>query len=259
LVDAAAVTSDPVPPLPTFVIIGAQKSATRWLRTTLGEHPEIYAAPGEVKYFNHPKRIEALGTAWYRNQFAGWAGQPISGESTPGYMILRHRPDEVAERIKATLPDVRLLAILRNPVDRANSAFVHNMKQQRIRPRTRLLDHVRSVPPEQDWMCIVTGSWYAASLEPYVRRFGEQLHIVLHDEIRADPRCVFDEVRRHVGATEQFVPPSLDAVLHSNTSDASHEVAAADRVELFEYFRADVEQLERMLSRDLSMWRPERG
>src|SRR5215207_2785995 len=101
-----------LPPLPTFLIIGAQKSATRWLRHNLGLHPEIYASPYEIGFFNSPKRFAELGAEWYRAQFAGWNGQRIVGEATPGYMMWRHEPQEVAERIKETIPTARLIAIL---------------------------------------------------------------------------------------------------------------------------------------------------
>ena len=64
-----------------------------------------------------------LGLDWYRAQFESWAGESILGEATPGYMMWRHHPRRVAERIKEVVPDARLIAILRNPVDRAQSAL----------------------------------------------------------------------------------------------------------------------------------------
>ena len=161
-------TSPTEAPLPTFIIIGAQKSATRWLRQNLGRHPDIFVPARELKYFNHPKRVDVLGTAWYRAQFDRWAGEAITGEATPGYMMLGHRPAVVAERIQATVPEVRLIALLRNPVDRAYSAFLHHQRAERIHPRARLLDTVRRCRPEDDWMGIIAGGWYAASLGPYV-------------------------------------------------------------------------------------------
>ena len=165
----------PRPPLPTFIIIGAQKSATRWLRQNLGKHPDIFTAPRELKYFNHPKRVAELGPDWYRSQFEGWAGEPVIGEATPGYMMLGHRPTDVADRIKATVHDVHLIALLRNPVDRAYSAFVHHKRAGRIHPRAQLLDKVRSCAPDDDWMGIVTGGWYAISLQPFLDLFGDRL------------------------------------------------------------------------------------
>jgi hypothetical protein len=246
------------PPLPTFIIIGAQKSATRWLRQNLGRHPDVFTVPREVKYFNHPKRVATLGPDWYRAQFEGWAGEPITGEATPGYMMVGHRPAQVAARIKATVPGIRLLALLRNPVDRAYSAFVHHQRQERIHPRARLPDTVRSCAPGDDWMGIITGGWYAASLRPFLDLFGDQVLVLLHDDIRRDPRQVFDHAVGHVGAAPGFVPPALGRVVFSNQGEAGPTagVSATERCELFEYFRDDVDRLEAMLGRDLSMWRP---
>jgi hypothetical protein len=247
------------PPLPTFIIIGAQKSATRWFRHNLGLHPKIFTAPREVKYFNHPKRCRLLGPGWYREQFEGWAGEPIVGEATPGYMILRHGPAAVAERIDETLAGVRLLALLRNPVDRAHSALLHHVRQERVRPGTRLLDHVRTRPPEDDWLAVVTGGWYAASLQPYLERFGERLLVLLHDDVRADPAGIYRAALEHVGATRDVVPTELDVMVNSNQDGAALLVpplSAEERAELFEYFADDVARLEKLLGRDLSRWRP---
>jgi hypothetical protein len=246
-----------VAPLPTFVIIGAQKSATRWLRQNLGRHPDIYIPPRELKYFNHPKRVDVLGTAWYRAQFDGWAGEAIIGEGTPGYMMLGHRPADVARRIQATVPEARLLALLRNPVDRAFSAFLHHKRAERIHPRARLLDTVRRCQPEDDWMGIVAGGWYAASLGPYVELFGDQLLVLIHDDIEQDPQSVYVSALRHVGAPTDFEPPSLDRVVfsHQDGADADN-ISVAERCELFELFRDDIARLETMLGRDLTMWQP---
>jgi hypothetical protein len=242
-------------PLPTFIIIGAQKSATRWLRQNLGRHPDIFIPARELKYFNHPKRVDVLGAAWYRAQFDGWAGETIIGEATPGYMMLGHRPADVAGRIQATVPAVRLIALLRNPVDRAYSAFVHHQRAERIHPRARLLDVVRRNRPEDDWMGIIAGGWYAASLEPYLELFGERLLVLIHDDIQQDPRSVYASALSHVGATT-FEPPSLDKIVFSNQGGADADnISVAERCELFEFFRDDVARLEIMLGRDLSMWR----
>ena len=247
------------PPLPTFIIIGAQKSATRWLRYNLGRHPEIFTAPREVKYFNHPKRCRLLGPDWYREQFEGWAGEPIVGEATPGYMILRHDPAAVAERIDETVAGVRLLALLRNPVDRAYSALLHHVRQERVRPGTRLLNYVRTRPPEDDWLAVVTGGWYAASLQPYLERFDERLLVLLHDDVRAEPAGVYRVALEHVGATRDVVPAELGLMVSSNEDAAALLVpplSAEERAELFEYFADDVARLEQLLGRDLSRWRP---
>lgn len=246
------------PPLPNFLIIGAQKSATRWLRRNLGTHPEIFTAPQEVKFFNHPRRVEELGLDWYREQFVGWQGEKIVGEATPGYMMWWHRPVEVAERIHRLLGDVKLIALLRDPVDRARSALGHHIGQERIHPSTDLLDWVRRRPPDQDWLGVVSGGWYAASLEPFVRLFGERLLVILYDDVVADPQAAYLRALSHVGATEEQVPESLGTVVGRTRSSptADSDLTASERSAVFDLFAADVERLEQMLGRDLSIWRP---
>lgn len=252
-------------PLPTFLVIGAQKSATRWLRFNLGLHPEVFAAATELAFFNNGERFRAFDVPGYRAQFEGWSGEPIVGEATPGYMMWRHHPDVVAERIEQVLPSVRLIAILRNPVDRAQSAMVHHIHSQNIPPGSNLLGLVRQRPPERDPLGIVAGGWYAASLEPYLERFREQLLVLLHDDAVHNPRGLYERTLRHIGATAGFVPPDLAEVRFSRqrqASDASSDgqgLSLEQRRELYEYFRPDVQKLEEMLGRDLSAWDPGRA
>ena len=248
-----------LPPLPNFLIIGAQKCATRWLRFNLGKHPDVFTARRELEFFNYRGRFENSGVDGYRAQFAGWAGEAHVGEATPGYMMPRHRPRVVATRIKETIPEVRLLALVRDPIDRASSAMVHHIKRGRLPPDLGLLDFVRQTPPEDDWLGLVAGGWYAASLRPYHQLFGDQLLVLLHDDVRSDPRAVYAQALRHIGADPDFIPPDLGEVVFSNvrSSAGRNGISLDDRRVLYEYFRDDIRKLERMLDRDLSSWRPE--
>jgi hypothetical protein len=257
--------SRPDAPLPTFLIIGAQKSATRWLRVNLGQHPEVYAAPSEIMYFSNREWVRERGANWYRTQFTDWAGEPIVGESSPSYMAWQRHPDFVAERVKKLMPHVRLLAILRNPVDRTHSAFIHHVKHGRFSGKSDLMEVVSTSPPERDRLGLIAGGWYAASLKPFKRHFGEQLLVLLHDDLCDAPHNVFDHASRHIGATPGFIPPSLNEIVFSNqfASTGSRprlgrsQLPLAQRQRLFEFFRDDVRRLEAMIGRDLSMWDPD--
>lgn len=217
----------------------------------------MYTAPSEVHYFNYHQRVRDLGLDWYRSHFAGWAGAPIVGEATPGYMIWRHNPNAVAKRIKDALPDARLIAILRNPVDRAQSAMLHHIRRGRLPADSRLLDLVRRTPPERDWLCLVTAGWYGAILRPYRWYFGDQLLVMLHDDINADPAAAYETAARHIGADTGFVPPGIRDLVFSNrdVETSAHELTPWDRRALFEYFRDDVRKLEGMIGRNLSHWK----
>lgn len=256
---------DSSPPLPNFLIIGAQKSATRWLRTHLGQHPEVFTAPRELRFFNDDDNFgQGLGS--YREGFEGWGGEPFVGEATPSYMMWREDPARSAARIDESLPGVKLLALLRDPVDRTYSAFIHHMREGRIPVDADLAERLRSVPPEDDPLGLVAGGWYAASLEPYFERFGERLLVFLHDEVTGEPEEVYARALDHVGASPGFAPPGLGRVRHSGRIDGRspysagegrrRELTPEERAEVFGYFREDVGRLEELLGRDLSLWRP---
>lgn len=107
-------------PGPDFLVVGAQRSGSTSLYHYLTSHPRIAPARfKEIKYFS---AFADRPWGWYRRQFPD-ALPPgtITGEATPYYLFHPHAPRRVASR----LPDVRLLAVLRNPIDRAYSHWAH--------------------------------------------------------------------------------------------------------------------------------------
>ena len=254
--------TDTLPPKPTFVIIGAQKSATRWLRVNLGRHPEIFTVARELHYWNLAHSTHGDGRLrpieWYRNQFAGWNGEPFLGEATPGYMIWRHTPSRVALRMRLGIPDARLIALLRNPIDRAQSALRHHARRNRVPPEARLVDVLRERRPVTlDRLCLVTGGWYGASLHPFQKAFGDRLLVLLHDDVATTPVRVYETAVAHVGAAGGFIPDTIDRVVFgSGPRRGSDALTPEERAEIWTYFRDDVARLEEMLDRDLSLWDP---
>jgi hypothetical protein len=182
--------------------------------------------------------------------------------------LWQHGPRRVARRISQFNPGMRLLAVLRDPMDRTYSAFVHHMRRERIPPDTDLLEQVRSVRPHDDPLGLVAGGWYHASLRPFRRRFGDKLLVLLHDDVKADPVGTYRKALHHVGADPSFLPPDLEEVRFGNVPPAASGLRAGEggykpltdvqRHELYGYFRDDIRKLERMLGRDLSAWDPDR-
>ena len=99
--------------LPAFLIVGAMRSGTTSLARYLASHPDVLFAPQkEVHFFD---RNFHRGVAWYASQFAGDPTLRLAGEATPSYMY-----DELAvERMSHTVPHAKLIAVLRDPTERA--------------------------------------------------------------------------------------------------------------------------------------------
>ena len=121
--------------LPSFIIIGAMRCGTTSLYAYLCEHPQVLpAAKKEVRFFD--RRFQR-GLGWYRSRFPllttkSWRSvrchrPAITGEASPYYL---YHP-QIAGRIAATLPDVKLIVLLRNPADRAYSHYQLTVRSDR--------------------------------------------------------------------------------------------------------------------------------
>ena len=119
--------------LPNFIIAGAQKAGTTSLFGYLRNHPQCAASlTKEVHYYD---KNFARGGAWYRMHFPLAApnsrppnrGTPICFEASPYYMF----EPRVPQRIRRTLPEVKLIFLLRNPVTRAYSHYQHSVRRRR--------------------------------------------------------------------------------------------------------------------------------
>jgi hypothetical protein len=108
--------------LPDFLIIGAQKCGTTYLYEKLTEHPLVVPAlTKEVHFFDNSYH---QGEAWYRGHFTGKVGTNLTGEASPYYIFHPH----AARRIYTTTPHVKLILLLRNPVNRAYSHYHHEAR-----------------------------------------------------------------------------------------------------------------------------------
>jgi Sulfotransferase domain len=112
--------------LPDFVVIGAPKCGTTFFYNLLIKHPHV--EPAACKEPNYFELLFDEGIEWYRHCFPRprWKGgrKTVTGEATPSYLYHPHVPERMAE----VIPHVRLIALLRNPVDRTYSAYFHRMR-----------------------------------------------------------------------------------------------------------------------------------
>ena len=119
-----------------FIGIGAGKSGSTWLYENIRAHPEVFKGnPKEIQYFNkHYKK----GISWYENHFVN-SQESICGEFSVQYLLC----ENCAERIKKDYPNVKLIAILRNPVSRMYSDYQHSIRKAEIKRTTKYSEFIR--------------------------------------------------------------------------------------------------------------------
>lgn len=133
---------------PDFLIIGAMKAGTTSLYEYISQHPQVLPSnQKEIHFFVH--HFEK-GLDWYLSHFPPITKEKkiITGEASPGYFC-----NSIQEKVKSTFPNVKLIAILRNPVDRAVSHYHHNVKygiemrsfEEAINAEIRVIENISDV------------------------------------------------------------------------------------------------------------------
>lgn len=188
--------------LPDFIIIGAAKCGTTSLYHYLRQHPAVFmCTPKEPEYFSGTDKIDTLSE--YEALFEeADAGQTV-GEASVCYL---HSP-QACKRIKETVPDVRLIAILRDPADRAYSHYNMMVAHGAIpnRPYLEVLEEAHR-QGNYDYTGIPT-SRYAEPLQRYFDRFGkDRLRVYLHRNYKRDPSGTVRSIFKHIGVDPTYVP-----------------------------------------------------
>lgn len=160
---------------PDFIFIGPDKSGSTWIHKVLAWHPEVFvAASKELEFFDN---YFDRGLKWYLRHFqdASKAHKAL-GEVCHNYLFSA----QACERMHAAFPDVRLMVCLRNPVERAFSAYLYMIKQVRIRGTFE--EALESVDE------LVDHGLYAKHLAPYVKTFGKaRIFPGVFDDLEQDP------------------------------------------------------------------------
>jgi hypothetical protein len=248
--------------LPDFLIVGAQKSGTTSLHRWLEAHPAVRGGTlKEVHFFDGglDPAVDtfALGANWYRAHF------PLRGELAPGQKVFEASPSYLFHplapaRIAALLPETRLVAILRNPTDRAISHYFHNVRPNRggLEPlpvaEAMAAEEARLAP------ALARGDWkdpdlrafsykargrYLEQLERYRARFpADRLLVLRAEDLFEDPAGLMRrlyaflglEMPRggdfrpvHVGGNREAVDPGVRAELDAYFAPHNRALAAA--------------------------------
>ena len=194
--------------LPNFLVIGAEKSGTTALHELLATHPQVFMSePKEPSFFLSQDRRylaqDLLGQphadirtqAEYERIFVAAAAAKAIGESSPCYLYSA----EAAQLIKATIPDVRIVALLRNPAERAFSQFTFN-KQRGWEPLSRTFREALELEEERVqgnsmWAFHYTRrGMYARQLAPYINAFADRVRVWAYDDFVEKPAHVLREI-----------------------------------------------------------------
>lgn len=205
--------------LPNFLIIGAAKSGTTALHHCLKQHPQVYMSPRKETYFfafegqevrfRGPGDEEANESAItnleaYQEQFRDVHGEVAIGEATPWYLY----SERAAQNIQRRIPDAKLIAVLRNPVDRAFSSYLHVVRDGResLSFGEGLLAEDERVGQgwEFIWHYRRAGA-YAAQVQRYLDLFPrEQMRFYLYEDFLADPALLLKDMYGFLGVDTGF-------------------------------------------------------
>lgn len=304
------------PRKPDFLIIGAPRSGTTYIAKNLENHPSIAIADSkddpfanDLHFFdvNTPKGLENYrrGIDWYFQQFQHFPQNIVIGEKTADYLVDIDCP----ELIKKHLPKVKLIAVLRDPVKRAQSHFWHS--RHRLPAGLNLAELVqRQEDINNVW--VLESGFYSKLLNRYFQHFEKnQILILFHEDIQNSPQktlqtiCgflgvspdkielkdVFSRINRGSSSTISQITARVGTILRKaspklysamlngplsrittlvlkilrgkkvrpnsrQTSGNTYpQLDTATQRKLFELYKSDIEQLSKMVDRDLiTLW-----
>lgn len=261
--------------LPNFLVIGAMRCATGWIRQCLMEHPDIFVARYETHFFD--RNYERGVDWWEETHFSEYNGERAIGEKTATYL---HDP-EVPRRIADIIPEVKLVCCLRDPIDRLCS---HYLWWTRARKNTTTFSEAASL--ESDF---VQRSLYFKQLKLFLEEFPrERILIKIYEDKDEDSQAFIRDIYKYVGVDDSFVPPSVDLqtkrgalenvnrfwfstsrlMLHPRAPLILKKIYTKIRprwegqgidedtlIDLAHFFKDDILELEEFLNRDLGCWR----
>ena len=198
--------------LPSFIIIGAQKCGTSSLNAYLQMHPNV-CRPVKSNQLNSRKELNFFeenfekGISWYRACFPRLLEGEITGEASPVYLFHPYVP----KRMASVLPDVKLIVMLRNPIERAYSHYYHNVRKNReplsfeeaiaAEPERATGEFNKMLEDEHyfnfNYKCFayLTRGIYVDQLKRWFEFFPqEQISIIKFEDFAADPTVTYRQV-----------------------------------------------------------------
>ncbi len=265
--------------LPNYLIVGAMRSGTTSLARYLGDHPQVFMAPKkELHFFD---RHYDRGVDWYREQFLDVTSELAVGEASQTYMY----DASVPPRMARLLPEARLIAILRDPADRAYSEYW--FRRARGKETLGFVEAIEAETKnpgrERNGAAYIERGRYVGQLRRLCEHYQrDSLHVVLFEDLRDRSVETFSEVCRFLGIDDGYVPATVGAPINRFTGFRSLRIQRlvrgrsgvipriigrlnqrettyppmdrAVRTQVDSLFKQDNEALASWLGRDLSAW-----
>ncbi|MFM7238811.1 MAG: sulfotransferase family protein [Cyanobium sp.] len=245
--------------LPNFIIIGAAKSATTTLTTILPRHPDFFISrPKEPKFFG---RRYDKGWAWYGRLFKAGRSSKLRGEGSTMYASALNSFAHAPALMHRYLPDLKLIYVVRHPLDRIVSQWRHRKGRQ---PSTRDISALMS---SRHLRKLVVGcSLYHERLQSFRAYYpDEQIHCLTFEELIAEPRGTLHTLLSFLGASS--APAHLELLLDAGrlprvneAGDKGRELvptpAWSDRLQdqVLEVIRPDAHQMLRYMGKPTDTW-----
>jgi Sulfotransferase domain len=193
-------------PLPNLILIGAMKCGTSSLHQYLNLHPQIQMSSQKELDFFVAHKNWSKGLDWYRQQFSG--STKIIGESSPNYTKYPIFPG-VPERMHQIVPHAKLIYLVRNPVQRLLSHYLHQYtNRDEIRSFAQVL---KDLEQSHYWQT----SCYGLQLERFLRYYDRSQILVISLESLAQNRLqVLQQIFRFLTVDDQFTHPDFTKVTH---------------------------------------------
>lgn len=211
--------------LPNFLIIGAMKAGTTSLWRSLASHPQVFMARNKEVEFFLEEQYER-GLEWYSRFFEETTDELAIGEASTHYSMYPGRTG-VPERIAETIPDVKLIYLVRNPIDRLRSHYLHSASRGYVgAPLTE-------VALSSDYL---SASMYWMQLSRYLEHFdAANIHVVVSEDLFSTPEptlvrlCGFLGIETHSTAVmrsnstanRSYVHPVISSMRTSKIGNAA--------------------------------------